>query len=99
MAATDRHKVFPVARTRHIHKRMNQRGIQSGMLEAVEQFGVWDGDHLVLNRRSCAAAVKELDKLRKELLRLETRGGVVLVEDGGAQVTTYALDSYKRRKH
>lgn len=78
---------------------MNQRGIQGGMIEAVEQFGVWDGDHLILNRRSCSAAVKELDKLRKELPRVESRGGLVLVEEDNAQITTYALDSYEREKH
>ena len=90
-----------MARTRHIEKRMNQRGIRAAMLDIVEQFGVWDGDRLVLNRKGCSCAVRELDNLRRSLLEVESTGGLVLVQEEGVDITAYRLESYRRapRKH
>ena len=85
-----------MARTRHIEKRMNQRGIKGCLLDAVEQFGVWNGDKLILNRKGASAAINELDRMRKHLIEVEGKGGIALVQGRGVGITTYALDSYRR---
>ena len=85
-----------MARTRHIEKRMNQRGIKASMLAAVEEFGVWNGDKLILNRKGCANARKALETMRRNLIKVEEKGGLVLIQDRGKDITTYALDSYHR---
>ena len=90
-----------MSRTRHIGKRMNQRGIRAAMLDVVERFGIWDGDRLVLNRQACSSAVRELDQLRKSLLDVEASDGLVLVQEKGMDITAFRLDSYRRaqRRH
>ncbi|TDG11652.1 hypothetical protein E2F43_18245 [Seongchinamella unica] len=85
-----------MARTRHIQRRMSQRGIQGGMLDLVSQFGVEKGDLCYVNGKACADAVKELDRLRKLLIKMQEKGGIVLVRDGDVDITTYRLDSYTR---
>ena len=45
-----------MAKTRHIARRMSQRGIKSEVLDMVSKFGVRDGDKLILNRKACQAS-------------------------------------------
>ncbi|WP_321407016.1 hypothetical protein [Tolumonas auensis] len=87
-----------MAKTRHIHQRMNQRAITSQMLEIVKMFGIDDGDKTYLNCKGIDAALDELNKLSKQMQKMRNRGGIVLVESGDAEITTYALDSYSRTK-
>lgn len=87
-----------MAKTRHIHQRMNQRGINSQMLEIVKMFGVGAGDKTILNSKAIDAALDELQKLSKRMQKMKERGGIVLVESGDAEITTYDLDSFKRTK-
>ncbi|WP_281213665.1 hypothetical protein [Shewanella insulae] len=86
-----------MAKTRHIQQRMSQRGIKQSTLELVRHFGTWSGDKQILNRKACAAALIELDRIRKQLIKTKEQGGYVLVEAGGVEITTYALDSYSRK--
>lgn len=83
-----------MAKTRHIARRMSQRGIKSEVLDMVSKFGVRDGDKLILNRKACQAIRETLDKLKRTIGEIEEKGGYVLVECGGTQITTYRLDSY-----
>jgi len=85
-----------MAKTRHIGKRMGQRGIKSQMLDIVQTFGVWQGDKCILNKKSCDDAIEQLDKLRRDFITIRGKGGVVLVHDNGVDITTYSLNSYKR---
>jgi len=85
-----------MAKTRHIQQRMNQRGIKSEMLDIVQQFGMWQGDKCILNRKACNDVLSELDKIRRDVIKMKEKGGLVLVHDDGADITTYALESYKR---
>ena len=87
-----------MAKTRHIQKRMAKRSIREAMLKMVETFGVSDGDKRVLNRKGCDAALAELEDMKKKLVKMRERGGLVLVEDDGVKITTYALDSYSRNQ-
>ena len=87
-----------MSKTRHIQKRMAKRSIREAMLKMVETFGVHDGDKQVLNRKGCDAALAELEDVKKNLVKMRERGGLVLVDDGGVKITTYALDSYSRNQ-
>lgn len=85
-----------MAKTRHIQQRMSQRGIKSKMLEIVQQFGAWQSEKCILNRKACNEVLNELDKIRKDLIKLKEKGGLVLVHTDGVDITTYALESFKR---
>ena len=52
-----------MAKTRHIHQRMNQRGIQQAMLELVKQFGTDTGDKTILNQKALKVAITECKKI------------------------------------
>ena len=85
-----------VSKTRHIQQRMSQRGISSEVLGVVKQFGSWKGDKCIFNRKACNDVLSELDRIRSTVIKAQNKGGMVLVEANGAQITTYSLDSYKR---
>ncbi|MCL1092791.1 hypothetical protein [Shewanella kaireitica] len=87
-----------MAKTRHINQRMNQRAISQQMLEIVKMFGVDEGDKTVLNKKGIDAALVELNDLAKTMQKMKSRGGLVLVESGDTELTTYALDSFNRSK-
>lgn len=85
-----------MSKTRHITKRMNQRGITSEMLEIAKQFGEYDqGDKLILSKKDIDAYLKEMERISKVMKKMQSRGGVVLVSRGDIEITTYALNSYK----
>lgn len=85
-----------MAKTRHIQRRMSQRGIQQGMLDLVHQFGIEQGDRCVLNRKACTDVLRELDRIRKDVIKMQEKGGLVLVREGDTDITAYRLDSYTR---
>lgn len=87
-----------MAHTRHIHKRMNQRGITASLVDLVCQFGMPDGDKLILNRKNTEALLKQMDSMKRDLLEVHKKGGLVVVEQNDAQITAYSLDSYSRKK-
>jgi hypothetical protein len=88
-----------MAKTRHIHQRLNQRSIKYQMLDIVKAFGVEieNGEKTVLNKKSIHAALAELKRVSADMQKMLGRGGMVLVESGGTEITAYALDSYKRK--
>jgi hypothetical protein len=75
---------------------MNQRGISQAMLNLAKQFGCESGDKTILNRKSIDAVLKECKRMEANLQKLRSRGGVVIVEDGGTEITTYGLEKYHR---
>ncbi|PWQ93099.1 hypothetical protein [Leucothrix arctica] len=87
-----------MAKTRHIEKRMSQRGIQQEMLNIVKQFGVDEGDKVTLNRKGLDCALLELKQLSIVMERMQKRGGIVLVASNDSEITTYDLDSYSRNR-
>lgn len=83
--------------TKHIMTRMSQRGITGRILEMVYEFGESDnGEKIILNRKTGRKVLEEIDHVRKFILKLIDKGGVVLVADGEDFITTYNVDSYKR---
>lgn len=85
-----------MSKTKHIDQRMNQRGISALMVDLLMQLGQRQGDKLSLGRKGVRSAIKQIDTIRKALLDMEKKGGVVLVEQDDSLITVYRLDSYKR---
>ena len=84
-----------MAKTRHIHKRMSQRGVTDRMLKLVSKFGMKSGDKRVLDRKNLDALLKNMDTLRKDLVKLRDKGGLVVIEKDDTQITTYNLNSFQ----
>lgn len=85
-----------MAKTRHMHKRMNQRGVTQHMVNLVRQFGVNINDKQILDRQNIDALLHGINVLHKDLLKLRDKGGLVVVEANDTLITTYRVDSYHR---
>jgi hypothetical protein len=84
-----------MTKTKHFGDRIQQRGIRVKTVELARQYGIPDGDKLVLGRKQIRTRLNELDQERKELIRAMDKGGVIVVECGGALITAYDFDSFK----
>ncbi|MFW9608876.1 MAG: hypothetical protein ACMV0H_01595 [Aquaspirillum sp.] len=84
-----------MARTRHLQQRVSQRSIQYEWLDLVKTFGTDDGDKIFLTRQGIDLVLNEMKKLAAHLQKMRTRGGVVLVENQGQEITTYSFNSFK----
>ena len=87
-----------MAKTKHIHKRMSQRGINARLVDLVSQFGMDHGDKVILTRKNAEALLGAVEGLKSQLLDIHSKGGPVVVEQGEYQITVYPLDSYSRKK-
>ena len=87
-----------MAKTRHIQRRLSQRGIKSETLALVAQFGFEQGDKIILNKQACIAASQALYQMKRLLDEGAEKGGYVLVEADGVEITTYRLNSYGRNR-
>jgi hypothetical protein len=84
--------------TKHVGTRMSQRGITKEMVELASMFGDYDGDRLRLDRRALLVLLERIRAAERTTLKLLDKGGIVVVEEGEAVVTTYNVDSYDRRR-
>lgn len=87
-----------MARTRHIGRRMSQRGIKQALISLTLQFGEDMQDKCVLGRRGLQQLIDELRDLERTAMQAMDKGGIIVVQADGALITTYALDSYDRRR-
>jgi hypothetical protein len=85
-----------MAKTKHFGDRLQQRGIRVKTVELARQYGIPDGDKLILGRKQILIGLNELDKERKELIRAMDKGGVIVVERGETLITAYDFDSFNR---
>lgn len=87
-----------MSKTRHIIARCSQRSIKQSMLDLICEFGTsnGNGEKIVLSRKDINMALDALNALKQDLMTAVKRGGYVLVNDHGADITVYALDSYRR---
>lgn len=76
--------------TKHMHTRMNQRGIGVAMVELALTHGRCEQDKYVLDRREVDQRLKILDRERVLLLKVRDKGGVVVVADNDAIITAYS---------
>ena len=86
-----------MAKTRHMHQRMSQRGITDRMLQVVSDYGVTQGDKQILDRKNIDALMNGMDRFRKDLLKIRDKGGLVVVEANDVYITAYNIDSFDRR--
>ena len=87
-----------MARTKHFGKRISQRGITLDVVDLARQFGVPDGDKIILGRKTLEKVLKAIWDLERTAVRAMDKGGIVVVEDGETQITAYDRDSYRRPK-
>lgn len=87
-----------MAKTRHMHKRMSQRGINQRVVKMVREYGFEQGDKKILDKTNIDKLLQHLDIVRKDLIRVRDKGGVVVVEVNDEEVTTYRLDSFDPKK-
>ncbi|MBI2783099.1 MAG: hypothetical protein HYX64_03310 [Gammaproteobacteria bacterium] len=79
-------------KTRHFEKRMSQRGISKDLADLALELGYQHGDRYVLGRRELDRELDRLDERRRLLLKARDKGGVVVVAQDYALVTTYRFE-------
>lgn len=82
--------------TQHSLVRMSQRGLTKQLIDLVFRFGTDQNDKLILNKKLAQEAVKELDKMRKGLLKVIDKGGVTIVMSDDVLITAYNTNSYRK---
>jgi tellurite resistance protein len=85
-----------MARTRHIGRRMSQRGIKQALVDLTLQFGEDAQDKYVLGRRGLMQLIDELRDLQRTAMQALDKGGVIVVQADGALITAYDVDSFDR---
>jgi hypothetical protein len=82
--------------TKHFQARMSQRGITGDLVDLVRRYGHDDQDRLILNRKDLRRLLDGVRELQRVATKALDKGGLVVVEAGGALITTYNVDSYDR---
>ena len=86
-----------MSRTRHIGRRMSQRGIRQSLVDLTLQFGEDAQDRCVLGRQGLRSLLEAVRELERTAMHALDKGGIVVVQADGALITTYDVDSYDRR--
>ncbi len=82
--------------TKHIQQRMSQRGVSRDMVELVLNHGTLEQDKYVLGRKEALSLLDSLQREERLLKKILDKGGVVVVADGDALITTYNCE---QRRH
>ena len=72
-------------KTKHFQQRMSQRGISQAMIDLVLGYGDNEGSKVVLSRKKS----EQLREALRTLMKIVDKGGLVVVAEGDAQITTY----------
>ena len=75
--------------THHIRQRMSQRGVSQSVVDFVLDHGTVDQDKYVVSKRD---AIREIERLKRKIhvaMKIADKGGVVVIAEGGALITTY----------
>ena len=75
--------------TVHIQQRMAQRGITGRMIDVVLEHGRQDQDKIVLDRKGAQHLLDEMRGKEAVLKKIIDKGGLVVVSDSNALITTY----------
>ncbi len=86
-------------KTRHFQRRQAQRGITGEMLRLAYEYGARELDRIILDRKAVTQMIRELDGLKKGLVRIADKGGIVIVADGGALITAFPITRRISRRH
>ena len=85
-----------MSRTKHMQQKMDQRSINQTMLDITKTLGSEHGDEIILNKKVIDDALREISRLKLNLIKMRSRGGIVLVESEDFEITAYGLKGYKR---
>lgn len=80
-------------KTRHATKRVKQRGISERMIDFAFRWGRDERDRVILDRNGLNRLIGEVDELRRLLLRMLDKGGIVVVERDGRLITAFPKNS------
>lgn len=86
---------FDARLTHHMDARMNQRGIPAALVDLVLEHGQWDGDACKLDRKGLRELLDAVDGFRSTVIKALDKGGLAVVEAGGALLTTYARPGHR----
>ena len=78
--------------TLHINQRVRQRGITKRMIELTLEFGEVQADKIRLGSRRIKKLLKQhkvSQDLKRDLLKILDKGGLVVVASGSALITAY----------
>jgi len=78
-------------RTKHFTQRANQRGIKQVMVDLALDFGKQQGKKIILNKKEAQAVLVELDGIRKNIIRVLDKKGIVVISDNDALVSVYSI--------
>lgn len=80
-------------KTKHIDKRMNQRGITQDMIDFTLNFGEITNDKWFTNKKILQESIRQLEQQIKTAKRLLDKGGIVVVSEDESLITAYHFDS------
>lgn len=83
--------------TAHFDARMNQRAIRKDLVELALDLGEIEGDRYVLTSKMIDAELEWIRRRTKALTEARKKGGVVVVADGEALITTYRANSFNAK--
>jgi hypothetical protein len=83
--------------TLHMDVRMNHRGITADLVDLTLEYGEWEGDRCCLGARALKHMIEEMDRKRSTMLKALDKGGIVVVEAGGSEITTYPIKKRRGR--
>lgn len=75
--------------TLHARHRMSRRGIPQRLVKFALQHGRIEGDRHVLDRREVRRLVESLQDELRIAMHVLDKGGITVVEDHGAVITTW----------
>jgi len=75
--------------THHINQRVRQRGITNRMIELTLEFGEVQADKIRLGTRRIKKLLKTHKELKKDLLKILDKSGLVVVASGSSLITAY----------
>lgn len=75
--------------TKHFRERMSQRGVTKRMVDLVLEYGRSQGDKIILNKKVAQSVLDEIDRIKKDLLKIKDKGGLTVVYSDESLITTY----------
>lgn len=76
--------------TKHFSQRMSQRGINKRLVDLALEHGEISGKKVIFDKQMIQNKLKEIDRIRRDLMKAMDKGGITVVLDGDTLVTTYA---------
>ena len=85
--------------TNPLDVRIQRRGIPRRLVDLALEAGEIDGDRYVLSARQIQIEIDRLNAKKKLYQEASKRGGIVVVLENDAVITTYRKNSFSRTKN